>query len=110
VAGDVYPCTHVVGMPRYFLGNVSEMDFPRTGPLLRMAQALDVDWLPGCRDCGWRYLCGGGCAITREMVLMNEAAPPAVRHYCEQIHCRFETQAMEMLLWERAENAGRRRR
>lgn len=109
VAGDAYPCTHVVGMPRYFLGNVSETDFPRTGPLLRMAQALDVDRLTGCRECGWRYLCGGGCAITREMVLMNEAAPPAVRNYCEQIHCRFETQAMEMLLWERAESAGRPR-
>jgi len=103
VRGDVYPCTHVLGMQRYYLGNLQEADFPRNEPLLRMAGALDVDNLADCSGCGWRYLCGGGCAVTREMVLMNDSAPAAVKEYCRQLHCRFETQAMELLLWEKAE-------
>jgi uncharacterized protein len=27
------------------------------------AQVLDVDEKEGCRDCNWRYWCGGGCAV-----------------------------------------------
>lgn len=106
VAGDVYPCTHALGIPRYLFGNVGDGDFPRPEPLLRMAATLDVDNSQGCKECGWRYLCGGGCAITREMVLMNETAPRAVKDYCQQLHCRFEPRAMELLLWARAEQAG----
>lgn len=60
--GTVYPC-HILMQPQYKLGNIFEQ--PVEEALARARELgfadLSVDRFEGCRECGVRYLCGGGC-------------------------------------------------
>ncbi len=59
--GTVYPC-HMLHKEQFALGNVlrqsiSDIVFREGNPF----QHLSVDKMKGCRNCNYKYLCGGGC-------------------------------------------------
>lgn len=59
--GTVYPC-HMLHKDRFALGNalrrsIKEIVFSKENPF----QELSVDKMHGCRNCNYKYLCGGGC-------------------------------------------------
>ena len=60
--GAVYPC-HMLMRPQFHLGNLFEepLEAIRRRALEMGFGQLTVDEFDGCRDCGHRYLCGGGC-------------------------------------------------
>lgn len=61
--GDVYPC-QLLHFPEFYAGNVREenvADIYRNSPVLKKAAALDVDNIEGCKDCAFKYICGGAC-------------------------------------------------
>ena len=84
--GDVYPCIYLVGIKRFYLGNVLEPEWIDKTMLARMQRLLNVDNLEECRDCQWRYLCGGGCPVTRLTVLNNPDCTQEIRQYLSLIH------------------------
>jgi len=100
--GDVYPCTYLVGMKKFHLGNIMDATFPKNDVLDRMFDELHVDHREDCRQCSWRYLCGGGCPVGRLLVSDNPAAGMEVKSYCQKMNCDFTKSIFEALLWERA--------
>ena len=56
--GSISACYHLAGNPRFACGSIWSGFVPQTqyNPPDRL-----VDGLSHCRDCGIRYLCGGGC-------------------------------------------------
>ncbi|MFV2041141.1 MAG: arsenite methyltransferase, partial [Candidatus Hydrothermarchaeales archaeon] len=61
--GDVYPCPSMVGDTDFVCGTVSsgvEMVW-RGSEELKDFRGLSVVDLEGCRDCMFRFFCGGGC-------------------------------------------------
>ncbi len=105
VNGDVYPCIYLVGIRRFFIGNITDDAYPDTRLLDGMMESLTVDNNEECRPCAWRYLCGGGCPVARLTVLDNPGASQQVIDYCKKISCIWTKKVLELLLWERAERA-----
>lgn len=60
--GDVYPCQLMHNKEAY-IGNVREQPLQEIYESKRMRafQKLTVDKMKGCKDCVFRYLCGGAC-------------------------------------------------
>ncbi len=57
--GDVYPCIYLVGEKRFYLGNIHD-------EAVSFNYSFDeyhVDKITDCKDCKFKYLCGGGCVI-----------------------------------------------
>ena len=106
VNGDVYPCIYLMGIQRFFLGNVLEKEWIDTSLLEQMKQNLFVDHLEDCKGCRWRYLCGGGCPVSRLTVLNNPDCTEKVRNYCSMINCAYTQKILELLFWELADAAG----
>jgi len=71
--GDLYPCSHLIGIPECRIGTVfSGID----EALLRLYwEELDVTRKASCRQCWARYLCGGGCYALGWFVNGNVARP-----------------------------------
>jgi len=105
VNGDAYPCIYLVGIKKFFMGNVLRDDYPDTGLLDRMMDLLHVDNIEECKSCSWRYICGGGCPVGRLTVLDNPTVTPGVKDYCTRISCDYTRKILELLFWELAEEA-----
>lgn len=69
--GDVFPCIALQGHAKAFLGNLHE------GANLSELYKLSRDWnlsifsvdnCEGCKECHFRYLCGGGCRARAEFL------------------------------------------
>lgn len=61
--GDVYPC-QLLHKPDFFAGNVIEksiIEIYNNSEALRKCADLDVDCIEGCKECAFRYICGGSC-------------------------------------------------
>lgn len=61
--GDVYPCK-LLHDPQFRAGNIREKplrEIWETSEVLKAMLGVNPDNLPGCRDCTFRYVCGGGC-------------------------------------------------
>ena len=61
--GDVYPCRMTYD-DEFYLGNILQENFDvilKRGR--KLTSAIHVDNLEGCKDCNYRYLCGGGCRM-----------------------------------------------
>lgn len=61
--GDVYPC-QLLHTPEFYAGNI--LDNPineiyQTAPSLIRCSNLNVDDMAGCKDCAFKYICGGSC-------------------------------------------------
>jgi uncharacterized protein len=108
VNGDVYPCIYLVGIRRFFIGNIMTADYPRRTVLQGMCDVLHVDHMEDCRTCPWRYLCGGGCLVPRMTVLGNAKASDAAKAYCRDILCAYTKKMMELLLWRKGEESASR--
>lgn len=108
VNGDVYPCIYLVGIRRFFLGNIMTDEYPRKDMLREMCDALHVDRMEECRNCAWRYLCGGSCAVPRLTVLDNPKSSDRARAYCRGMLCEYTKKTMELLLWRRGEETASR--
>ncbi|MBW2031934.1 MAG: SPASM domain-containing protein, partial [Deltaproteobacteria bacterium] len=70
-----------------------------------MIKTLQVDHIDECRGCSWRYICGGGCPVTRLTVLSNPDVTPEIAEYCSKINCNYNKKILELLFWELAEEA-----
>lgn len=61
--GDVYPC-RMTYEPDYYLGNlISEELNDILENMVPLMNKIHVDNLEGCKECDYRYLCGGGCRM-----------------------------------------------
>jgi uncharacterized protein len=108
VDGRVYPCLYLMGTSEFLLGDVHHGN-PLDAPCLEeLFRRLHVDQVEGCRECAWRYVCGGGCPVWRLLVLSRTDADPAAKEYCRRINCHFTRKILETLLWDMAGEAVRR--
>jgi uncharacterized protein len=95
--GDVYPCIYLVGQEPYRLGNVAGALDHR--PLDAMLRALHVDNREDCRECAWRYACGGGCPVMNLARLRGAENSPAVVRYSRRITCDLSQAILAEALW-----------
>lgn len=95
--GDVYPCIYLVGQESYRLGNVSGALDHR--PLDAMLQTLHVDHREDCRECAWRYACGGGCPVMNLASLRGAEKRPGVVRYSRRITCDLSQAILAQSLW-----------
>lgn len=61
--GDVYPC-QLLHRPEFYAGNIRERnirDIYNNSLVLKKIAELDVDNIKGCKDCAFKYICGGAC-------------------------------------------------
>ncbi len=103
VNGDVYPCIYLVGIRKFYMGNIIDGSYPDRNLLQWMYDYLHVDNREDCRLCSWRYICSGACPLGRLMLPSNPAATSRVRNYCDAIKCEYTKKIFELLLWERAQ-------
>ncbi|WP_282208745.1 radical SAM/SPASM domain-containing protein [Parvibacter caecicola] len=86
--GAVYPC-HMLMQPQFHLGNIFEepLETIRQRALEMGFSQLTVDEFDGCRDCGHRYLCGGGC---RARALFAHGSLREPDGYCELMRTYYD--------------------
>ena len=105
VNGDVYPCIYLVGIKRFFMGNIMDDGYPDNNILDWMMDSLHVDNMVECRECEWRYICGGGCPVGKLTVFDNPLASSKAVKYCQSIRCDYTKKVIELLLWDLAGEA-----
>jgi uncharacterized protein len=84
--GGAYPCYAWCG-EHTRIGNVFDrgLDAVLLSPQFKKLSACTVDTIAECRDCGYRYLCGGACrAWGNQQALDPNAAPPQCEHLKER--------------------------
>jgi radical SAM protein with 4Fe4S-binding SPASM domain len=62
--GSLYPCGLIPRYEEVNCGNVAEMGFDAvwfTAPVINMIRSARAEDVPGCRDCEYLHVCGGGC-------------------------------------------------
>lgn len=77
----VYPCFATV-QQAYLLGSLENMglaEFQRTDAFQALLRQT-VDELESCRDCHWRYLCGGACRSWAHAAPEHRSVP---RMFCD---------------------------
>jgi len=99
---DVYPCIYLVGIEKYNLGNLMDGTYPKLEVLRSMAEDYQVEHRVDCKNCNWRYACGGGCLVGPLTIKGREDATPAVKQYGEDINCRYTKEILEEILWQMA--------
>lgn len=102
VNGDVYPCIYLVGIKRFFMGNIMTDSYPDNKVLDWMMNFLHVDNTEECKGCAWRYICGGGCPVGKLTVFENSMASQKTVSYCNNIRCDYTKTIIELLLWDLA--------
>jgi uncharacterized protein len=70
-----------------------------------MMEYLHVDNMAECKECEWRYICGGGCPVGKLTVFENPAANSKTVKYCGKIRCDYTKKTIELLLWDLAKEA-----
>jgi uncharacterized protein len=105
VNGDAYPCIYIVGIRKFYMGNIMDGTFPDMRVLQSLYDHLHVDNADGCKLCAWRYVCSGACPMGRLMVLDNPEASQITRAYCERVRCDYTRKIFELILWEKGRNA-----
>ena len=65
--GDVYPCVHWLRQPELHMGNVMTLEDLEwaflASPTVQEMSSRITGTIERCRDCTWRHLCEGGCAL-----------------------------------------------
>ena len=105
INGNVYPCIYLVGIKRFYMGNILEGSYPDNHILDWMMDFLHVDNTEECKRCAWRYICGGGCPVGKLTVFENPLATPNTLKYCNSIRCDYTKTIIELLLWDLAKEA-----
>jgi uncharacterized protein len=108
IDGEVYACIYLVGIDAYRIGNMCDgSSYPDMQALTRMMELVAVDHIEGCKDCIYRYPCGGGCAVGTLLVAGSPAASGRVRDYQRQVRCKSVRVIVEETLWDVARRAER---
>jgi radical SAM protein with 4Fe4S-binding SPASM domain len=92
--GDVYPCEGLI-RPSLYAGNILETPLHEIidrAPTLEQLRKITVDEIEGCRDCPYRYLCGGGC---RADALNSGGTLQAI-----DPNCPLHKQLIESFIWK----------
>ena len=78
--GSIYPC-HMFHRPELAIGNGFEdtADDIMTAMMAHACASLSVECIDGCRECMYRYLCGGGC---RARAYMDTGRLTGADPYC----------------------------
>lgn len=97
--GKIFSCIYLVGIPAFATGDIFADDFPRRDVLKRMLDITNIDNIARCRQCGFRYLCGGGCPVGRFTIAGNPDTPTAIKRYTEKIACSTSKTVLTELLW-----------
>lgn len=105
INGDVYPCIYLVGIRRFYMGNIMDGTFPDINVLQSLYDHLHVDNSNGCKSCSWRYMCSGACPMGRLMVLDNPNTSQKARTYCERLRCDYTRRIFELILWKKGQEA-----
>jgi uncharacterized protein len=107
-AGDIYPCIYWVGHPRLRMGTLANQGLKRAdGAVAEALRArLGVDRRARCRECVWRYRCGGGCPATTVLLEGHPGATPEVTAYADEMACATSRAVLETLLWHKARSTG----
>ncbi len=100
--GEIYSCIYLVGNKQYEVGNILMDDFPRKNVLARMLDIVNVDNRKKCRECSYRYLCGGGCPIGIFSIEGNPKAPNELKEYVREISCTVSKTVLQELFWNLA--------
>jgi uncharacterized protein len=58
--GDIYPCTHFVGIPEFKMGSAKAGGRLNRALQAELLSATKLGNLP-CNECSVKHLCGGGC-------------------------------------------------
>lgn len=61
--GDIYPCQNLI-CPEFYICNIMSEDWNNlleTSQITKTFRNITVNDLDKCRDCVFRYICGGGC-------------------------------------------------
>ncbi len=93
--GAVYPCQGLV-TPEFKAGNAAESDLLEIwerSEILASVRAITVEDLPRCRDCSFRYLCGGGCRALAYTIHRSLIMP------IPEEYCAFNRILAEQRLW-----------
>ncbi len=81
--GKTYPC-YAYHRPHTLLGNASEIHLSTilSSDKFRLLQNCTVNTMDKCRDCEYRYLCGGACRAWGDETNQDDlfAAPPNCDH------------------------------
>jgi uncharacterized protein len=102
VNGDVYLCIYLVGTKKFCLGNLFN-GYPDKKIIEKILHILHVDNIKECRECNFRYLCGGGCPVKRLTIEDNPLATIEAKRYANDITCKPIKALLELLFWELAE-------
>ncbi len=103
VNGDVYACIYLVGLQKFFIGNVFDSRYPDENVLNEIMRRIDVHNLEQCSTCAYRYLCAGGCPVGHLTVEGNPKATPESLQYVKTMTCVKSKTVVQHLLWEIAE-------
>jgi uncharacterized protein len=98
--GDVYLCIYLVGQEKFRYGTLSS-SWNRS-LLDHSSVSLHVDNVAECKDCAWRYVCGGGCPVMKLAYLDGVPASPRAEEYGRRINCDFTKAVLTELLWDTA--------
>lgn len=61
--GDVYPC-QLLHYPEFLIGNIHSAPISElwhNSSIVERCARLTVDAIEGCKDCAFKYICGGAC-------------------------------------------------
>ncbi|MFQ5800463.1 MAG: PqqD family peptide modification chaperone, partial [Candidatus Hydrothermarchaeales archaeon] len=61
--GDIYPCPSLNGDTNFLMGNIEEglKNVWLSSEMANRFRDVSVIKIEGCRECGFRFFCGGGC-------------------------------------------------
>jgi len=98
--GGIFSCIYLVGIERYKIGHIDNIDFPVTSVVKDMLDITNIHNSESCAGCGFRYLCGGGCPVGRFTIAGNPHVPEEIKLYTEKISCAVSKTVLQILLWE----------
>lgn len=96
--GNVYPC-HILHDESLLLGNIFETDLSVENlnqDVLQKCQNANIDNIEGCKECEYRYICGGGC---RGRAYLQERNLLGKDRYC-RLFKKFHEIEMNLILQE----------
>jgi uncharacterized protein len=99
--GQIYPCFRFVGLPKYALGDLSEISLEKAKEFTAWA-GRPYEQRSQCQSCWAASLCGGPCYAVAELFGNGEALPS----YCEIVKMEAEA-ALWLADYLRANNVER---
>jgi uncharacterized protein len=102
--GNCYPCIYLHNIDEYCMGNVLK-DEHRVfdSPVLKeLKRELFIDAMNDCKDCKYRYFCGGGCSIIHIAIKMADKQQSEIlkKEYQDLLVCSITKKIIEAALWE----------